>query len=200
MTMITSSRSSGCHCSSSMTMTPPERLGMVVMTQLAGAQGLPRARHHPHREPVQPRGAALQGPVHLHRTADEMEGRNRLADPRGGGVRPLRLSMIYSESRVTARIKCGGRLFRDHAPTAYCWNTSARCASHSSARRCGARHNRAIFFAARRADLEAYTRGSLSSIMKRKCRPPMSLREAWQFSPLHRRIAISATNEAHRST
>ena len=43
--------------------------------ELAGSQGLPRPRHHPHREPVQSRSPARQGPVHLHRPADEVARR-----------------------------------------------------------------------------------------------------------------------------
>ena len=57
--------------------------------ELAGAQGLPRPRHHPHREPVQSGSAARGGRIHLHRPADEMARRHRLADPRGRGVRFL---------------------------------------------------------------------------------------------------------------
>ncbi len=56
----------------------------------AGPQGLLRARHHPHREPVQPRSAARRRAVHLHRPADEMARRHRLADPRGRGVRDVK--------------------------------------------------------------------------------------------------------------
>ena len=57
----------------------------------SGAQGLFRARHHPHREPVQPGSAARRRPVYLHRPADEMARRHRLADPRRRGVRYVKL-------------------------------------------------------------------------------------------------------------
>ena len=50
----------------------------------AGPQGLPRARHHPHREPVQSRGADRARPVPVHRAAAEIARRHRLADPGGG--------------------------------------------------------------------------------------------------------------------
>jgi kynurenine formamidase len=52
----------------------------------AGSQGLSRPRHHPHREPVQSRGAARPGPLHLHRPANEVARRDGFANPRRGRI------------------------------------------------------------------------------------------------------------------
>ena len=57
----------------------------------ARSQGLSRPRHHPHREPVQSGSAAWPGPVHLHRSADEVARRDRFSDPRRGRVRHVRM-------------------------------------------------------------------------------------------------------------
>ena len=66
------------------------RPGPEGEVNLAGPQGLPRPRHHPHREPVQSGSAARPGPLHLHRPADEVARRHGFADPRGRGVRDVR--------------------------------------------------------------------------------------------------------------
>ncbi len=47
--------------------------------------------------------AARQGPVHLHRPADEVEGRHRLADPGGRGVRYVSWHKAPAHSDVIIR-------------------------------------------------------------------------------------------------
>ena len=86
---------------------------------LLGAQGLPRSRHHPHREPVQSRSPARPGPVHLHRAADEMARGHGLADPRGRRVRPAMNGNIKAASSRTAA------LFPRHATLMSCRRAAA---------------------------------------------------------------------------
>src|SRR4051794_38044415 len=74
----------------------------------AGSQGLSRPRHHPYRKPMQSGSADRQGPVHVHRPADEMARGHGLADPRRGGVRyvtrhqRIGRNMMLDENSLTA--------------------------------------------------------------------------------------------------
>ena len=56
-----------------------------------------------HIEPVQSGSAARQGPVHLHRPADEMARQHRLADPRRGGVRDAGRGMSLRRRQFLGR-------------------------------------------------------------------------------------------------
>src|ERR1700722_505820 len=61
--------------------------------QRARTQGLPRARHHPSREPVQSRIPARPGRISVHLSAAEVARRHRFAGSRCGGFQRLAFSL-----------------------------------------------------------------------------------------------------------